>query len=144
MYRLIKNSPIRSSIKYLLGMRRVKLNWWMNMLVWLCRSCVRASTCQVSWFDLSSGLKSCFYLHAFFPQAPRLFIVERYLQSQSYLKCQGDLKISFPKTPVPGKSTEFRSVLRSCGTGSVSDWKSSGYPKALDDESVEDIRHYLV
>ena len=41
-------------------------------------------------------------------------------------------------------STVFRSVLRSCGTGSVSDRKTFAYPTALEDESVENIRHSLV
>lgn len=130
--------------KYLLGMRGMKLNWCMNMLVWLCWSCVSASTRQVSNSNSAAVLNRASTFTLFFPQARRVFIVERYLQCQSYLKCQGDLRISFPKTPVPEKSTVFRSVLRSCGTGSVSDRKSSGYPTALDDESVENIRYSLV
>jgi hypothetical protein len=85
-------------------------------------------------------LPSCF----FFPQAPRVFTVERYLKSQSYLKCQGDLRISFPKFPVPETSTVFRSVPRFSETGSVSDRESSGCPTALGDKSVENIRHFLV
>ena len=79
-----------------------------------------------------------------FRQTPRVFIVERYLQSQSYLKCQGDLRIFFPKSPVPEKSTVFRSVPLFCETGSVSDRKSSGCPTALDGESEKNIRNSLV
>jgi hypothetical protein len=84
-------------------------------------------------------LPSCFI-----PQAPRVFIVERYLQSQSCLKSQGGLSISFLQSPVPKRSTVFRSVPRFCETGRVSDRKSSGCPTVLDGESVENIRHSLV
>jgi len=44
-------------IWYLLGMIAMQLNWWMNMLVWLCRSRVGTSTGNVTWRNLSIGFK---------------------------------------------------------------------------------------
>jgi len=42
---------------YLLGMNAMQLNWWMNMLVRLCRIRAGTSTGNVTWHNLSSGFK---------------------------------------------------------------------------------------
>jgi hypothetical protein len=56
-----------------------------------------------------------------YSQAQLVFIVEHYVQSQSYLKCQDDFRIAFPKSQVPDKSTVFRLAAHFLETGSVSD-----------------------
>ena len=37
---------------------QMKLNWWVNMLTWLCGNYVRPSTRHVTWCYLSSGFKT--------------------------------------------------------------------------------------
>jgi hypothetical protein len=73
-----------------------------------------------------------------------VFIVEHYLQSQSYVKCKDDFSSAFPKSQVPYKSTVFHSVACFHETGSVSEWKCSGHPTILNDVSGENIWHSLV
>jgi hypothetical protein len=47
-----------------------------------------------------------------FSQVQRVFIVEHYLASRSYLTCQNEFRDTFPYSPVPNKSTAFRLVNR--------------------------------
>ena len=47
--------------------------------------------------------------HVFYPSV-RAFVVEHYLLSQSYLKCQDDFRSGFPKCQVSDESTVFRLV----------------------------------
>jgi hypothetical protein len=82
------------------------------------------------------ALKSSVYRHVF-SQARHVFVIEHYLQSQSYLKRQDDFWSAFPKVQVPEKSTVFRLVARSRETG-------SGRPAVLNYVSVENIRRSLV
>jgi hypothetical protein len=74
----------------------------------------------------------------------RVFIVQYYLHSKSYLKCQNDFRNAFPKSQVLRKSKVFRLVAAFLVTGSVSDREPSGRPVVFNDVSVEDIRHSLV
>jgi hypothetical protein len=50
-------------------------------------------------------------------QVQRVFIVENYLASRSYLTCQNEFRDTFPDSPVPNKSTISRLVNRFCHTG---------------------------
>jgi hypothetical protein len=54
-----------------------------------------------------------------FSQVQRVFIVEHYLESRSYLTCQSVLWDTFPDSPVPKKLTIARMVNRFRGTGTV-------------------------
>jgi hypothetical protein len=47
-----------------------------------------------------------------FSQVQRVFIVERYLASRSYLTCQNEFRDTFSDSPVPNKSTISRLVNR--------------------------------
>jgi hypothetical protein len=42
-----------------------------------------------------------------FSQVQRVFIVENYLASRSYLTCQNEFKDTFPDSPAPNKSTVY-------------------------------------
>jgi hypothetical protein len=64
-----------------------------------------------------------------FSQVQRVFIVEHYLASRSYLTCQNEFRDTFPDFPVPNKSTISRLVNRFRDTGSVQDkpfWSTFG------------------
>jgi hypothetical protein len=54
-----------------------------------------------------------------FSQEQRVFIVEHYLASRSYLTCQNEFRDTFPDSPVPNKSIVSRLVNRFRDTGSV-------------------------
>jgi hypothetical protein len=56
-----------------------------------------------------------------FSQVQRVFIVEHYLASRSYLTCQNEFRDTFPNSPVPNKSTISRLVNRFRDTESVQD-----------------------
>jgi hypothetical protein len=73
-----------------------------------------------------------------FSQAQCVFIVEHYLQSQTYLKCQDEFRSAFPKSQVLRLEALFR------GTGVVSDRKRYGRATVLNDVSVENILLSLV
>jgi hypothetical protein len=49
-----------------------------------------------------------------FSQVQRVFIIEHYLASRSYLTCQKEFRDTFPDSPVPNKSTISRLVNRFC------------------------------
>jgi hypothetical protein len=69
-----------------------------------------------------------------FSQVQRVFIVEHYLASRSYLPCQNEFKDTFPDSPVPNKSAISRLVNRVHETGSVQDRNRSGRPSVLSDD----------
>jgi hypothetical protein len=79
-----------------------------------------------------------------FSQVQRVFIVEHYLTSRSYLTCQNDFGDTFPDFPVPNKSTISRLVNRFRDTGSVQDRNRSGRPSVLSDDSLGDIHQTLL
>jgi hypothetical protein len=54
-----------------------------------------------------------------FSQVQRVFIVEHYLASRSYLTCQNEFRDTFPYFPVPNKSTISRLVNRYRDTGTL-------------------------
>jgi hypothetical protein len=68
--------------------------------------------------QLSSNSRS---VRMSFSQAQRVFIVEHYLASRSYLNCQNAFTDIFPDSPVPNKSTVSRLVNRFSDTGSMQD-----------------------
>jgi hypothetical protein len=68
-----------------------------------------------------------------FSQVQRVFIVEHYLASRSYLTCQNEFRDAFPDSPVPNKSIISRLVNRCRDTGSVQDRNRSGRPSVLSD-----------
>jgi hypothetical protein len=74
----------------------------------------------------------------------RLFIVEHYLASRSYLTCQNEFRDTFPDSPVPNKSKISRLVNRFRDTGSVQDTHRSGRPSVLSDEILDDISQTLL
>jgi hypothetical protein len=74
-----------------------------------------------------------------FTQVQRVFIVEHYLASRSYLTCQNEFRDTFIDSPVPNKSTVSRLVNRFRDTGSVQDRNLSGRPSVLSDDSFDDM-----
>jgi hypothetical protein len=74
----------------------------------------------------------------------RVFIVEHYLASRSYLTCQNEFRDTFPDSPVPNKSTVSRLVNRFRDTGSVQDRNRSGRPSVISNDSLDDIRQPLL
>jgi isocitrate lyase len=79
-----------------------------------------------------------------FSQVQRLFIVEHYLASRSYLTCQNEFRDTFPDSSVPNKSTIPRLVNRFRDTERVQDRNRSGRHSALSDDSLDDIRQTLL
>jgi hypothetical protein len=77
-------------------------------------------------------------------QVQRVFIVEHYLASCSYLTCQNAFRVTFPDSPVPNKNTLSHLVNRFRDTGSVQDRNRSGRPSVLCDDSLDDIRRTLL
>jgi hypothetical protein len=71
-------------------------------------------------------------------------MVEYYLQSESYVKCQDDFRSVLPKSQVPDMSAVFHLVAYFCERASLSDQKLFCHPKILNDVSVGNIRHSLV
>jgi hypothetical protein len=55
----------------------------------------------------------------FFSEVQRVFIVEHYLASRSYLTYQKEFRDTFPDSPVPNKSTISRLVNRFRDTGTL-------------------------
>jgi hypothetical protein len=66
--------------------------------------------------QLSSNSRSA---RVSFSQVQRVFIVEHYLASRSYLTCQNEFRDTFPDFPVPNKSTVSRLVNRFRDTGTL-------------------------
>jgi hypothetical protein len=54
-----------------------------------------------------------------FSQVQRVFIVEHYLATCSYLTCQNEFRDTFPYSPVPNKPALFRTVNRFHDTGTL-------------------------
>jgi Fe2+ or Zn2+ uptake regulation protein len=54
-----------------------------------------------------------------FSQVQRVFIVEHYLASHSYLTCQNKFRDTFTDSPVPNKSTISRLVNHFRDTGAL-------------------------
>jgi hypothetical protein len=54
-----------------------------------------------------------------FWQVQRVFIVEHYMASRSYLTCQNEFRDTFPDSRVPNKSTLSRLVNRFRDTGTL-------------------------
>jgi hypothetical protein len=79
-----------------------------------------------------------------FSQVQRVFIVEHYLASRSYLTCQNEFMDTFPDSPVPNKSTISRLVNHFRDTGSVQDRNRSDRNSMLSDDSSDDIRQTLL
>jgi hypothetical protein len=79
-----------------------------------------------------------------FSQVQRVFIVEHYLASRSYLTCQNGFWDTFPDSPVPNKSTVSRLVNRFRVTRSVQDRNRSGRPSVLSDDILDYIRQTLL
>jgi hypothetical protein len=82
-----------------------------------------------------------------FSQVQRVFIVEHYLASRSYITCQNELMDTFPDSPVPNKSTISRLVNRFRDTGSVQDRNRSNIRKRVNAciaERGEHFQHFLL
>jgi hypothetical protein len=79
-----------------------------------------------------------------FSQVHRVFIVENYLASRSYLTCHNEFRDTFRDSPVPNKSTVSRLVNRFRDTGSVQDRNRSGRPSVLSDDNSDDICQTLL
>jgi hypothetical protein len=79
-----------------------------------------------------------------FSQVQRVFIVEHYLASRSFLTCQNEFRDTFFDSPVQNKYTISRLVNRFRDTGSVQDRSRSGRPSVLSDNSLDDICQTLL
>jgi hypothetical protein len=79
-----------------------------------------------------------------FSQVQRVFIVQHYLASRSYLTCQNEFRDTFPYSPVPNKSTISRLVNRFRDTGSVQDRNRSGRPSVLSDDTERGGRNFSI
>jgi hypothetical protein len=80
-----------------------------------------------------------------FSQLQRVFIVEHYLASRSYLTSQNEFRDTFPASPVPNKSTISRLLNRFRDTGSVQDRNRYGRPSCqVTIRSLDDIRQPLL
>jgi hypothetical protein len=66
----------------------------------------------------------------------RVFIVEHYLASRSYLTCQNELRDAFSDSPVPNKLTVSRLVNRFCDKGTLR-WVSSDMRKKVNADIAE-------
>jgi transposase len=78
-----------------------------------------------------------------FSHVQRVFIVEHYLASRSYLNFQKEFRDTFPYSPVPNKSTVSRLVNRFRDTGSVQDRNRSGRPLVLSDDSLDFVSNFV-
>jgi hypothetical protein len=88
----------------------------------------------------SSGFKTLLLLTCLFHKRSAFLLLNTfYLQPQSHLKRQCDVRSAFPKSQVPDKSTVLSLVARFREAGSVSDRKRSGRPILLRDVSVENM-----
>jgi hypothetical protein len=83
-------------------------------------------------------------IRMYFSQLQRVFIVEHYLPSPSYLTCQNEFRDTFIDSTVTNKSTISRLVNRFRDTGSVLDRNRSGRPSVTSDNSLNDIRQTLL
>jgi hypothetical protein len=72
--------------------------------------------------NLSSNSRSA---RMSFSQVQRVFIVEHYLASRSYLTCQNEFRDTFYDSPVPNKLTVSRLVNRFRGTGTLQRFASN-------------------
>jgi hypothetical protein len=79
-----------------------------------------------------------------FSQVQRVFIVEHYLASRSYLTLQNEFRDTFPDSPVQNKPTISRLVNHSRDTRNVQDRNRSDRPSVLNDESFDDFRQTLL
>jgi hypothetical protein len=66
-----------------------------------------------------------------FSQVQRVFIVEHYLASHSYLTCQNEFTDTFPYYPMPNKSAGSRLLNRFRDTGRVQYRNCSGRPSTI-------------
>jgi hypothetical protein len=117
------------------GCNLIQSDWINNhtMSLWLCKSPRRSRhivTC--SRRQLSSISRSA---RMSFSQVQRVFIVEHYLASRSYLTCQNEFRDTFHDSPVPNKSTISRLVNRFRDTGSVQDRNRPGRHSVWNDNT---------
>jgi hypothetical protein len=94
--------------------------------------CNLALVCQLSLNSRSARMS--------FSRVQRVFIVEHYLASRSYVTCQNE----FSDPPVLNRSTICRLVKRFRETGSVQDRNRSDRLSVLSDDSLDDIRQTLL
>jgi hypothetical protein len=95
-----------------------------------------APVCQLSFSSRSARMS--------FSQVQRVFIVEHYLSSCSYLTCQNDFRNTFPDSAVPNKSTIFHLVNCFHDKESVQDRNCSSRPSVLSDNSLDNIHQTLL
>jgi hypothetical protein len=92
--------------------------------------------CQLSFNSWSAKMS--------FSQVQRVFIVEHYLTSRSYLTCQNEFRDTFSDSSVPNILTVSHLVNCFPYTGSVQDRHHSNQPSVLSDDSLDDIRQTLL
>jgi hypothetical protein len=88
---------------------------WINkhtMSLWLYKSPRRSRHVVTCSRQSVSCLQTVEVQGCLFSQVQRMFIVEHYLVSRSYLTCQNEFRDTFPDSPVPKKSTISRLVNR--------------------------------
>jgi len=92
------------------------------MLVWLCRSYVRAKlTPSQEWLPSRASNDISFL------QVQHAVVILQYLHSQSYFKCQGQFNGALSKYGVADKWTVFRLAAHFRETGSVCVWSTDSW-----------------
>jgi hypothetical protein len=76
-----------------------------------------------------------------FSQVQRMFIVEHYVASRSYLTCQNEFRDAFPDSPVPNKSTVYCLANRFRDTG-ILHWVASYMRRRVDVCIAERSEHF--
>lgn len=70
----------------------------------------------------------------------RIFVVEEYLKTQSFLSCQEAFEVKFPGVSIPNKSSIYRLIKKFKETGSVGNKKHNRRRTVLNEEMLVDIR----
>ena len=127
-------------------MSAMKMNWWMDVYVGMTTEKMYVHE-QVTWPDAISAvalktvrLAKCLF---FLSQPKFAFIAQYHIQSQSYFKCQEDIRTALPKPLLPINANSLSFSIQFRGTGSSSDRESYGHPTTLD-VRVGNIRYSLV
>lgn len=79
-----------------------------------------------------------------FSQEQRVFIVERYFTSRSYVRVVNEFRDKYPDAVVPNNSTITRLIARFRECGSVADRKRTGRPAILTDAKLEEVRDVML
>lgn len=79
-----------------------------------------------------------------FSQEERVFIVEQYLSTRSYVHVVNEFRKKYPDAAVPNNSTITRLIARFRECGSVADRKRTGRPAILTDAKLDEVRNAML